>query len=353
MPRLFRTLVLFVAVAGAVVSACAGDEENPILDPSDLEAPSGEEGAEKIDFKKSRLIDDAELVDYEAVSREGLQEFFRITPYERPTFLETYQSNGVRAAEAVINAARQHKMNPIILLAYAQASQGLVGARTYPFPPERVEYVFGCGVLDARRYEPSLAGFDRQIDCLGRQLRDALDQVRNTGKTASGWSTDGTQETLDGEKVSPENWATAALYERTPRVARGEAGGVWVVWNIYNRYKNKLQYGGPTAQGEGRWVGEACNSSSQCSNEIEGVICADGESYPEGFCTAECTADTGCPVGGGRPETFCAKFTEGSFCMPVCNRGAPNCRPGYECKLSPGAAGDQKDVCAPAGQAQK
>ena len=30
-------------------------------------------------------------------------------------------------------------------------------------------------------------------------------------------------------------------------------------------------------------------------------------------------------------ESYCAKFPDGGFCLPVCNPTSPTCRKGYKC----------------------
>ena len=112
----------------------------------------------------------------------------------------------------------------------------------------------------------SATGFDRQLDCLGRALRDSLDAIRGpAGKTASGWDEGKKDLTLDNVEVTPEDRATAAIYDRTPRVAGGEPGGTSLLWNLWNAYSYALSYSPPEGSGEGRWIGEPCTFEGDCS----------------------------------------------------------------------------------------
>lgn len=336
---------LFALLTAALVLASCGEEETAtILQPIDFEKPKGFETT----FDKNSVLDTASFTDVAAVEVAQIDRFLQKTPYDRPSFLLTYQSNGVRAADAIARAARTYRINPIVFLVFAQTTQGLLGERTYPFPPERVEYVFGCGCLASGDCLPELAGFDRQVDCLGRQLRVALDEISSSQATASGWGPDITRATLDNQKVTPANEATAALYDRRPLVAEGGEGGSWIFWNVWNLYALGLDYVGPLGGiGAGLWIGDPCTSDQSCG--YEGAICDTSPQYPDGLCSLAC--DGTCPADPDQPETFCVAFPEGGFCFQVCNLGAPSCREGYECRsvvrYNGEGPNDSRPVCYP------
>jgi hypothetical protein len=337
----FRSALLFVIalVALALAPACAKEEPAGLLQPKDLTKPTGLEA----DFDKNNILDTASFTDSEAVDAAVLQKFLHKTIYDRATFLETYQSNGVRAADAIATAGRQYRINPLVLLVFTQVLQGLVGEQNYPFPPERVEYVFRCGCLQGSNCMAELAGFNRQVDCLARSLRVALDQITQKGSTAAGWGIDTTSLTLDSEKVTPTTEATAAIYDRLPKVAAGGEGGTWVFWNVYNQYALAMDYVGPVGGGAGGgWIGDACTTAASCGISDK-QTCA--TNYPDGLCTVPC--DGSCPNDPSRPEAFCADFKDnGGYCLVVCNLGAPSCRKGYKCvRLKQRGSNDSKAVC--------
>lgn len=340
--RYFYGFLLTLLTAAVVFLACSDTPAATVLKPLDFER--ADDAGEP--FDRDNVIDLAAFTDSESLDAVAIQKFLARTSYdEKASFLQTYQSNGVRASDAVIAAARQHRINPIVFLVLAQVAQGLIGERTYPFPPERVEYVFGCGCLEAHNCEPSRAGFDRQVDCLAKALRTALDDLKEHKKTAGGWARGEGRTTIDNVKVSPDNDATAVLYERLPRVAVGEGGGTWLFWSIWNRYAMKLEYSGPTGGSlDGRWIGEPCVQDAMCAS-AEGAICA--TNYPDGMCTVPCKGE--CPSRDGKPETFCTQFDDGTaFCLPRCQIESSNCRKGYVCLRSAGATGgDSQEVCRP------
>ncbi len=336
--RRWATLLSLLAAAAPVVGACGDAPPATVLQALDTETPKGE----RVRFDRNLIADSASFVDVETIKAADVQRFLSKTPYGRPSFLETYQSNGIRAADAVMAAARQYRINPLALLVFAQTSQGLIGERNYPFPPDRVEYVFRCGCLEAKSCLPELAGFDRQVDCLGRALRTAIDDIKLNAVTTTGWGPNKTSLTLDNLKVTPDNDATAALYDRSPRVNEGSAGGTWIFWNVWNLYAVKIDYAGPIGTIDGRWIGEPCAADAACG--VQDGICA--TDYPDGFCTVACTSE--CPSSPSKPEAFCTKFSQGGFCFPVCNPQSPQCRPGYKCANVAGVgSGDSKYVCTP------
>jgi hypothetical protein len=341
-PRSRATLALGVLVAClAFGSACAKAEDKGVLQDADLKTPEGLE----IPFDRNNLVETSSFSDVDGLDGLLVQKFLHKTPYDRPSFLETYQSNGVRASDAIARASRTYRINPLVFLVEAQATEGLVGEAEYPFPPERVEYVFRCGCLQGDNCLPELAGFDRQVDCLGRKLRVALDEIATAEVTASGWGKDKTSATLDNLKVTPTTEATAAIYDHRPRVAEGSAGGTWLFWNLWNIYAQTLDYYGPIGGAGGAgWIGDKCGLDSSCG--FEAATCA--TNYPEGLCTVPCKGD--CPSEPDKPEAFCADFkANGGFCLAVCNPGASACREGYQCvrlkRLGATDAADSKFVC--------
>ena len=336
-----RTLAILAAVAALVVPACKSSSVAATL-PADDMKPTGK-------FDRNNLIDLATMTDVESLTSVAVQNFFAHNPYNASSFLETYQSNGVRAVDAIIAAARTYRINPLVFLVYAEMTQGLMAERTYPFPPERVEYVFGCGCIAQNDCLPALAGFDRQVDCLGQQLRQSLEAIANGGsqRTNAGWGPNITSTTLDGLKVTPEDAATAAFYDRTPRVNPSARDGTWLLWSILQLYENKLQYSGPVGAVDGRWIGDPCAFDTACA--LDGAICA--TNYPDGLCTVKCTGP--CPSDTTKAPAYCTSFRDGGFCFQICNGSATdvkgNCRDGYECLhlVGVGESKDAEYVCTP------
>lgn len=333
---------LFIVAAVGIVAACSSDVPPPtVLQPLDL-APAE---YEITPFDRNDILPTEYLRHVPpAIDAAAVQGFLARTPYSRASFLETYQSNGIRAADAIVAASRQYQINPIVLLVFTQVVQGLIGARTYRFPPERVEYIFGCGCYAPDQCLPELAGYDRQLACLGQALRKSLDDIQTNERTASGWGPEISSTTIDGAKVTPANAGTAAVYDRLPRVNEGTDSGAWAFWKVWQLYSIALGYSGPSeTPNEGAWIGDACTSNATCSAFGDGV-CAN--QFPGGLCTVKCSG--ACPSDVSRPEAFCASFPDGGYCLTVCNPEAPSCRDGYECVNAVGmVSGLSEHVCSP------
>jgi hypothetical protein len=307
---------------GLVVASCSkSSSETPVLQASDLVASDS-------GFDPNEIVDLGSFTDTEALDATAVGEFLSRTPYGYPSFLATYDSNGVAAADAIATAAAKYTLNPLVFLTRAEMDQGLVGASSYPSTPSRVEYVFGCGCDGEGNCDPNYAGFDVQVDCLGASLRDDLDAITTNGQTAGGWAPMVSLTSVDGFAVIPQDASTAALYQYTPVVAAGQAGGNWLFWNIWQNYAGAIGYAGPvgTMPG-GAWIGDPCTAGAMCG--YEGGACA--TNYPDGLCTAECTGS--CPQENGEALAFCASYNSAGYCLPVCNTSVPaSCRTGYSCK---------------------
>lgn len=325
--------------------ACAHNgDDGGFLQSEDLTVPD-------IEFDPNAIVDGASLADALALpTAREIQAFVEKAPYGygRASFLATYQSNGVRAADAIARAAEKYRLNPLVFLVWAQIGEGLVGAPYYPSPPSRVEYVFGCGCPGGTgKCDPAEAGFDRQVDCLGQALRTLLDEVVLDGATASGWGPGRTLQSSDGVQVTPADDGTAALYAYAPYVGRAKPGGMWIFWNVWQNYANAIGYAGAVGPSGKAWIGDACSADPSCSAVPSGVCV---QNFPSGMCTAACSLAQPCPDVPDKGATFCGNFgAQGGFCLLLCNKSNPSsCRSSYACTTANelGTKGN-RDGCLP------
>ncbi len=327
-----RLAPLFFAAVMPIACAKSGSEHT-YLQAADLESSPG--------FSRDAIVDTPSLTDPLGIDATAIQRLFGRTPYNRPSFLGTYQSNGLRASDAIVKSAIAHKLNPLLFLVRAEMEQGLLGEQFYPSPPSRVEYAFGCGCNGIDKCDAAFAGFDVQVECVARALRKNLDDIAANGVTEGGWGPGVTSTTIDGVKITPRDEATAALYQYTPKVGLGKSGN-WLFWNIWQLYAIALQYAGPIGPTGGAFVGDPCRADPNCG--FPGGICA--TNFPGGLCTASCTGD--CTMLGGGPDAFCASFQQAGYCLPVCNPTVmASCRDGYSCKkvLKFGSTTESQNVC--------
>jgi hypothetical protein len=324
----------------ALLAACSKSQgESSVLQESDLQG----NGAS---FDADEIVDSASMQDQGALDEAAVLSFLQKTPYGSSSFLATYDSHGISAAQAIVVASRRYALNPLVFLVRAQMDDGLVGLQTYPSPSTRVEFAFDCGCITTGKCEAAYAGFDVQVDCVGAALRESLDAVAATGKTDGGWGPGVTSTTLDGVAVTPKDDSTAALYQYTPLVALEQAGGNWLFWNLWRKYAAFVGYGGAKGAPQGAWIGDACTASGACVYGGTAGTCA--TQFPGGLCTLTCTGS--CPTAMGQAQTFCADFgSQGGFCLAVCNPADPQCRTGYGCKsvAQTGNAGTSQYVCFP------
>jgi len=335
------TLALLLAPLAAGGCAKAA-EEKTVLQAEDLTTDPESK------FDKNEIVDPASFTDTVGIDVGQIDNFLRHTPYKRRCFLETYQSNGFPAEAAIVNAANRYRINPMVFLVRMEMVQGLIGEQFYPFPPARVEYVFRCGCANADTCAPELAGLDRQLDCLGRALRTSLDEIKANGQTAGGWAPTRESVTVDGEKVTPVDESTAALYQYMPVVGQGKTGN-WLFWNIWQKYATALDYQAPIGGGgqPSAWIGDACASDPLC--DYPGGICIRDDRAPGGLCTFDCSKQD-CPNDPDHPLSFCANFNSGTTstgrCLIVCNPNAPACRQGYKCVEGVAKFGDPSKSAA-------
>jgi hypothetical protein len=221
-----------LAVALLLVGCGSGDDASS-PQAEDLQVDSAR-------FDPNLLVDTPSFTNEHALGEPEVQTFLEHTPYGRPSFLATYTVRGVYASWIIVATAHRYRLSPRVFLVRAEMEQGLVGEPRYPSPSTRVEYAFGCGCTGVGACDPDMAGFDRQVDCLGQRLRASLDEIAERGATAGGWGPGAPCAprsacvTLDGEKIAPSNDVTAALYQYTPRVGRG-TGGNWLFWAVWQK----------------------------------------------------------------------------------------------------------------------
>ena len=319
---------LVVALASGATGCAKASPEVTVLQSADLTTDS--EGPK---FDPNEIVDVASFTDTFGLDATQVQNFLRHTPYKRPSFLETYQSNGIRAVDAIVKAAQKYRINPLVFLVRLEMAEGLLGEQFYPFPPSRVEYVFDCGCSGPTTCAPALAGLDKQLDCLGRSFRTSLNEITANQQTSGGWGPGKQQISVDGKKVTPTDASTAALYQYTPVVGTGKTGN-WLFWNIWQKYATAVDYQAPVGGGgtSSSWIGDACTADPLC--DFAGGVCMLDPRTPGGMCSADCT-NADCPNDPDRPATFCANFASGTsaqgMCLLVCNPNAPACRAGYTC----------------------
>jgi hypothetical protein len=202
--------------------------------------------AVELAFNPHNIIGDAEVLDHTAMTLDEVRNFLSL----KGGFLSTFQTNscldtdlynptGVykpctgpvkTAAEIIYDRAITNRVNPKFLIVLLQKEGSLVELKTKP-SQTRVDWAVGYGCPDSGGCSPRYQGFWRQINSASLQFRDYMENsqlynykpnqtytVSNTGR--------------EPMVVTPQNLATAALYNYTPHVYNGNFN----FFNIWQRY---------------------------------------------------------------------------------------------------------------------
>ncbi len=191
-------------------------------------------------FNRHDVLDTASMEDHTAMTLAQVQDFLDHNPYGWRSVLADHVSNGRTAAQAFIDAAQTHRVNPLVLLTRVQMEQSLIGRTSVS--SSVLDKAMGCGCPDNQPCQSKYKGFDKQIDCAAEKFRSYLDDMDQTGKTIAGWGVGVTKITLDGQSVTPVNQATAALYTYTPWVSAARSHAK--IWALYTAH---VGYTGPSS----------------------------------------------------------------------------------------------------------
>src|SRR6185369_5171369 len=115
-------------------------------------------------FDQNLVVTDALLIDSLAMSVDDVQAFFEKNPYGTSSWLAKYRSDGMSAAEMVVEAAVAHEINPLILIARMQVETSLVSKTTAP-SERMINRALGCGCPDGGSCNPAYSGLRSQLDC--------------------------------------------------------------------------------------------------------------------------------------------------------------------------------------------
>jgi len=306
-------------------------------------------------FDPNNLMDDAVFEDAYYMRESDLALFLEKTPYGTRSFLADYVVGGRSAANLIVDAATQYRINPIVLLTKLQVETSLIFKTGVP-SQHTINRAMGCGCPDN---DPACTraprGLQGQIKCAARLFRQYLTELNERNKTVSGWQVGRGKASVEETIVTPANRATAALYTYTPWVLPGQ-GGNWLYWNVLRKFSRHFLKGNRNH----RWIGAPCTDSIECG--FDDARCAFDETADEqsvGVCTLDC--DTTCP-DTAQPyssntvcmasETTNLVTEQSGSCGARCDTALfPNgdgCPPSFECVKShrPGQT-QALDVCRP------
>lgn len=235
-----------------------------ILSPFSL-LPLGT-AAQEIDplFNPNRIIEDSDLLNYDSMSLSDIQNFL----ISKNSFLANYSTFNAHgdlksAAEIIYDAShknydcggvtlsdtpteyeKQQKcrtittVNPKFLLVLLQKEASLIEDSN---PPQaRLDWATGYGCPDGWVCNPYYKGFGKQVNSASLQFISYINEQSNyTYKAGNTYTFTNPYGTISKElmTVTPQNKATAALYNYTPHVFNGN----YNVYKLWKRYFPKGQ----------------------------------------------------------------------------------------------------------------
>ncbi len=233
--------------------------------PDDTPALAYEAGP----FDKNDVLTDGELTDSGALDVTLVQAFLNKNPYGWKSVLATYTTGGKTAAQAIVDAAKAHGINPIVVLTRLQLEQSLIGKETAT--QKALDYAMGCGCPDNQQCNPAYKGFGKQVDCMAARFRSYLDDLGDGGTTVAGFGVGKGKKTLDGYTVTPENQATAAIYTYTPWVSSAKNHRkIWALFADTVGYDGPLPVIPDGASGAGGMDGAGGSGSGGAGGEGQG-----------------------------------------------------------------------------------
>jgi len=259
-------------------------------------------------FDRNRLMDEAFFDNGADVTTAEVQRFLEHTPYGIRSFLADEETGGQSVAAALTQAAREHSVNPIVLLARIQSEKSLVSKSSRP-SQHTIDYALGCGCPDGGSCSSAYRGLGRQIACGAKTLRARHD---DSADGSGEWRVGKTKKTLDHVSITPANDATASHYAYTPWCLQG-SGGTWLIWNVLRKFVLHFEAQGSSVGGGGNaptpWVGTVCDTDGDCAFTAAGktgfchTYSMSGD-VTGGYCTVKCEGT--CPDRSESAPTFCA-----------------------------------------------
>jgi hypothetical protein len=361
--RLASGLVALLAASGVVAAVGCSI--------ADSEADSTDNAVTNVAFNKNHLLDDAVLLDDQALTEPQIQSFLEKTPFGTQSPLAEYHDPSGRAASKILHdAATAAGVNAIELLVRLQMEYALVGgqgtnvptdvlltddpdaatadpdaapasedtdaapppqpagseAKADPMVKEKIAQAFNCG---------QSAGFEPQASCAAKAIARAMANLAAGHEASGGWKIGGKTTTVDKVAVTPDNAATAALYSYTPYIgekgggAKGTAGvaGHGILWQSFAK---ALKYKAPScaaapADAEAGTSGGGCGECSPgrtqaCTPQGKGSACLPSH-------TCGCSKDSDC--GGVSSGRVCNRQT--NACEAGCRGSGNGCPFGQTC----------------------
>lgn len=188
----------------------------------------------------STLLSDDELRGDDDVTVEQVQDVLD----KHRSFLATFEEQGKRASEIIVEHAKAHNVSPVYMLARIQGESSLIQSGT----SRNLSAATGCACPDGSACSGRAKGFTAQVECAAVLIESYFEELESKGQTRTGWKVGQSHKTLDPCTVTPTNKATAALYTYTPWVGKSgrECGrrdvlGSTTLVGLYRKYAGEIR----------------------------------------------------------------------------------------------------------------
>lgn len=177
-----------------------------------------------LSFDHDYIISDYDLTNYKTMTLDEIQLFLE----DGGGILGNYMAIDIDgkkklASEIIYRAAIEYSINPQVIITLIQKEQTLV--TQFPKKSTQLDWATGFGAYDGRRPVERFRGFTTQIDRAAWRLQYFLEHPWEFRYRA------GQTYRIDWHKVTPQNTATAALYNYTPHLKGNKLFfAIWKKW---------------------------------------------------------------------------------------------------------------------------
>lgn len=184
-------------------------------------------------FNPNNILSDSEYLDSNSMSAGYIQTFLKAKGSGLADLVVNVFGKTMKVAEIFYEAAKTYNVSQKLLIATAQKEQGAITDST--LSQDQLDKLMGYGVYPGNDYS-SYLGVYNQITYAAKQFRKYYDFPKNYA-----WQVGMTKITDDGVIVTPQNKATAGLYNYTPYAGAPAGtpsdeegkGGNFLFWKIW------------------------------------------------------------------------------------------------------------------------
>jgi hypothetical protein len=203
-------------------------------------------------YNPNNVLSDSEYFNDNSMSAGNIQEFLRAKGSGLANVTVNALGRVMKVADIFYEAAKTYRVSQKLLIATAQKEQSAI--TDGDLSQDQLDKLMGFGVFPGNDYSAYL-GVYNQINYAARQFRRYYDNPQNYG-----WQVGEERITGDGVAVTPQNKATAGLYDYTPYAGAPSGtppseqgnGGNFLFWKIWQDWFQIKHPSGTLIREEGK-----------------------------------------------------------------------------------------------------